>query len=267
MKRIRHCVLVLLFVAFNSAGAQTQQFEVASVKPTRQPGGVRQACHGTDSKILGNDPRALAPLGRCVVVAGRLSHMIGMAYDVPMDMLRGGPEWVATGNDRFDVEARVEDPTSATESQLMTMFQTLLADRFKLKFHREPHDSDGFALVVARNGLKVKEAAPDEPRKLEIRAGGSDFVDAIKGAPNGVLIQVNAQRISMADVVGFLRPYAQGHIIDETNLKGVYNFKLEWEAGQSISGPLQSQLGLRLESRKVPIDYIIIDYAEKPVNP
>src|SRR5215831_7498359 len=119
---------------------QVQQFEVASIKPTKLLTGVRSGCHGIDSKFAPNDPAAGIPLGRCVVSSGRLSHMIGFAYGVTMDMLKGGPEWVAQGDDRFDIEAKVEDPSTATEAQLKQMFQALLAERFKLKFHRETRE-------------------------------------------------------------------------------------------------------------------------------
>jgi uncharacterized protein (TIGR03435 family) len=277
MKRWIGPVLILFVSAFPLTGAQQQQFEVASVKPTKELAGVRQGCHGTDSRIGANDSRSGVPLGRCVVSSGRLSHMIGMAYGVSMDMLKGGPEWVATGNDRYDIEARVEDPTSATEAQLIAMFQALLAERFKLKFHREPHDMPGFALVLGKNAPKLKEASAGDEKIFDIRAGGSGAVEAVKKAageagarnldnPEGPLVIATGQRMTIAELADALTPFAHGHILDETNLKGFYNFKLEFESGQSLAGPIQDQLGLRLESRKVPVDFIVVDYAEKPVT-
>src|SRR5207253_3663359 len=101
--------------------------------------GVKIACHGIDSKFARNDMRVGVPLGRCVATSGRLSHMIGFAYDVSMDMVQGGPSWIMTG-DRFDVEAKAVDPSTATERQLVEMFHNLLADRFKLKFQRETRE-------------------------------------------------------------------------------------------------------------------------------
>src|SRR5262245_1091452 len=91
-------ILMITVCLLSFAQAQQREFEVATVKPTRIPGGVRGACHGIDSKFGPNDSAASVPLGRCVVSAGRLSHMIGIAYGVSMDMLAGGPDWVAGGN-------------------------------------------------------------------------------------------------------------------------------------------------------------------------
>jgi hypothetical protein len=125
MKRLPLAVVLLLAViAINALPEQqiravtvhqASQFEVASVKPTKQQmGGVRQGCHAIDSKIGPNDARALIPLGRCVVTAGRLSHMIGMAYGISMDMLSGGPDWVATGNDRGTTHCHVPESACRT---------------------------------------------------------------------------------------------------------------------------------------------------------
>jgi uncharacterized protein (TIGR03435 family) len=283
MKRLLRLVVLLpvVFTIVNAprprvqamtAGVPQVEFEVASVKPTKQMSGVSQGCRGIDTKIAPNDPRALVPLGRCVVSSGRLSHMIGMAYGITMDMLRGGPDWVAGGYDRYDVEAKADDPATTTEKQLIAMFRNLLAERFKLKLHRESHEMDGFALLVGKNGLKMKQAGEDEERQPIVRADGSDNVALVKKSAVeadrrdgvGVLMVMTGQRVSPADLLNALSPFAGRHLVDETGLTGFYDFKLTWESGQSLAGPLQDQLGLRLESRKIAVDYIIVDSAEKP---
>src|SRR5215475_3475813 len=112
------CGALVLAMAVSGIGAssvaQTAQkpaFEVASIKPTKLQGmGVQSACHGIDSKFAPKDLAATVPLGRCVITSGRLSHMIGVAYKITMDMLKGGPDWVVDGDDRYDLEAKAEDP-------------------------------------------------------------------------------------------------------------------------------------------------------------
>jgi uncharacterized protein (TIGR03435 family) len=59
----------------------------------------------------------------------------------------------------FDIQAKL--PPGASEDQVPEMLQALLADRFKLTIHREHKDQTVLALVVAKAGLKVKEAVPD----------------------------------------------------------------------------------------------------------
>jgi uncharacterized protein (TIGR03435 family) len=152
------------------------------------------------------------------------------------------------------------------------MFRNLLAERFQLKLHRESHEMDGFALRVGKNGLKMKEAGEGEERQLTIRADGTDDALLIKKSTvegdrrdgTGVQMVMTGQRVSTADLVNALWPFAGRHLVDETSLEGFYDFKLRWESGQSLGGPLQNQLGLRLEARKIPVDFIVIDSAEKP---
>ena len=71
---------------------QSPEFEAATIKPTKLVNtGVKSGCHGIDSKFAPRDLAATVPLGRCVISSGRLSHMIGVAYNLPMDVLQGGP--------------------------------------------------------------------------------------------------------------------------------------------------------------------------------
>jgi len=231
----------------------------------------------SDSKFAQKDLAATVPLGRCVITAGRLSHMIGVAYNITMDMLKGGPDWVAGGDNRYDVEAKAEDPSSATETDLLAMLQRLLGDRFKLKFHREMQEVDGFDLVVAKYGPKMKQAGPDEEERIAMGVGGSmDVEEAKKAASEGnkggapvppVPMMLSVQKVSMARLAQLLQLFARGgHIADATNLKGFYDGKLIIESGQPLNGPLQEQLGLKLEARKIPIEMFVVDSAEKPTE-
>jgi len=89
-------------------------------------------------------------MGRCRITDARLSHFIGIAYRVSMQVLETGPDWVQRGDLRFDVEAKAENPASATRQQLLTMLQNLLVERFQIKFHYVTKEEPGFALVVAK---------------------------------------------------------------------------------------------------------------------
>ena len=274
---MRQLAVLTVLAGFSSClllHAQSREFEVATIKPTKVLVGVRSACHGIDSKFAPGDLAATVPLGRCVISSGRLSHMIGVAYDVTMDVLKGGPEWVANGDDRFDLEAKAEDPSKATEADLQAMLRSLLADRFKLKFHRETHEIDGFEMVVAKNGLKIKEAGPNDEEKIALGFSGAQNVADVKKAVNGeekdgarpLPMTLSAQKVSMPHLAQLIQGFARGHVIDATNLKGFYNAKLVFEAGQAISGPLQEQLGLKLDARKIPVDFFVVDSAEKPTT-
>ena len=267
---------ILLVSSFLFA-QQRLEFEVTSVKPSNSGGGVRGACHGIDSKYRNDELRSVVPLGRCLVSSGRLSHMIGIAYDVSMDMIQGGPSWLMTG-ERFDVEGKAVDPATTTERQLIEMFRSLLADRFQLKFHREKREMPGQAMVIAKNGHKMQPTRNVEttpPRALSTPNGKFSYaivgvqnalVEDVKGAALRPVITITAQGASMDEFIAALRLFDGSRVVNETGLTGSFDFKLTFETGQLLTGPMQEQLGLRLESRKVPVDYFIVESAQRPTE-
>ena len=123
--------LLLAVVASGLAAAQPLKFEVASVKIGDGNSGVRGGCHGIDSKYGPNEAAAAPPLGRCVIENGRLGHIINIAWNLrQMQLIKGGPDWASNGFDRYTIQAKAEDPSKATEAQLLEMLQTLLVERF-----------------------------------------------------------------------------------------------------------------------------------------
>jgi uncharacterized protein (TIGR03435 family) len=255
-------------------------FEAASVKPAGPRSGLTWgSCRGTDpsggggwiaSRILPGMSRPAPPaLGRCSITRASLKQILQAAYDLaPTVEITGGPAWF--DSDRFDIDAKAEDPSKTTEAQLQQMLQQLLADRFKLKLHREEKEVSGFLLVVDRNGSKVKEVSetvnvPPERGMQGGRPGDMNY----RAAPMSLLAQF------LSGVFG--RP-----VQDKTGLTGRYTFTLKWAlaendfvppefarppdpAGPSLVTALQEQLGLRLQSGKVPILIVVVDSAERPL--
>ena len=88
--------------------------------------------------------------------------LISMAYATDPTKVVGGPNWLDW--DRFDVLAKA--PQATTRENLNLMLQNLLADRFKVKFHWDTREIDGFAMTVAKNGPKIREAGPDEEERV-----------------------------------------------------------------------------------------------------
>jgi uncharacterized protein (TIGR03435 family) len=246
--------------------AQTQPpttmpaFEVASVKASiNGMNGVRGGCHGIDSQYSPSEAASAPPLGRCVISDGRLSHIIGIAFEISsMDTIHGGPDWLMMGSDRFNIEAKAENPATATRTQLLQMLQALLAERFQLKFHRESVDRPGFALLVAKGGPKLVESKAEETAT----SFGAGVLKPMPGQP----IALTARKYSMAGLARLLSLLGPGPVVDKTGLDGVYDFKLSWDegAGPSLSTAIREQLGLRFESQKVPVSLFIVDSAQKP---
>jgi uncharacterized protein (TIGR03435 family) len=245
------------------ATAQNAQtaFEVAVIKPNHGNQGVRGGCRAFDSKLAANDDRSSVPVGRCVVTSGALRHMMALAFDMPLNRISGFPEW--DGSNRFDVEARAEDPATTTEQQLLTMFQHFLIEEFRLTLRRETKDVPTFSLTVTRNGSKNLHPSEQQVCVMAAQPTGLGF-----------------RGCSMSDFAVFLStiPVVQRPVTDATGLVGRYDFgvemgsKLDGIVGakvammgwDSIFGDIQDQLGLRFDRSTGPVDTLIIEHAALP---
>ena len=207
---------------------------------------------------------AIAPGNRSIAIYGLTTgELIQRTYAIQESQVSGGPPWM--NSDRFDVTAKVETPAPPSTDQFWRMLERLLADRFSLKFHRETKMLPGYALVPGKTGPKLAEAA-----------GATPNLRASRG-------QVQASRVTMSMFVNFLSRYLGRPIFDGSGLGGSYDFRMVWipaeteqalpagdnaapadSAATSIFTALQDQLGLKLESKTVPIEVFVIDRVERP---
>ena len=252
-------------IAQANAAPEPLKFEVASVKvATSGSNGVRGGCRGVDSVFSAEEQQrgGIPALGRCRITDARLSHLIGIAYGVSMQMLDTGPDWIQRGDLRFDIEAKAENPASATRRQLLTMLQNLLVERFQIKFHQVTKEEPGFALLVAKNGPKLRASTSEEQKLTFIGPNGEELPKPVSRA-----IKVNARKYSVSglkDLIAFVGDIGPG--VDRTGLGGVYDFTLSWneEEGPSLASALRDQLGLEVRREKVPVDRFVLDSAQKP---
>ena len=255
---MKRSILILICPSLLSAQS-APEFEVATVKLNKTGGGVEGRCHGIDSKYTPGEIGSAPPLGRCVITAGRLSHMIGIAWQLhSLGSIQGGPDWVMRGFDRFNVEAKAEDPAKTTEAQLLQMLQALLIERFQLKFHRETVDRPGFGLVLGKNGVRNMKPAKGEDVL-------TSFGDQFKPDPNRPAT-LTARKYTMGRLADTLAFVALQPVVDKTGLDGEYDFTLSWDEtqGPTLATAVQEQLGLKLEPQKVPVSLFVIDSAQKP---
>jgi uncharacterized protein (TIGR03435 family) len=233
-------------------------FEVAAIKPAASPGGrfiKMQSAHVFFAKNHA------------------LRTLIAAAYNLTPQAISGGPAWI--DSDRYDIVAKAPNDVRPTLDEQMSMLRTLLADRFKLTFHREQREFSIYALTIAKNGSKLKEstvsadAYPEGPPPLI-------FVLSPQGA------SLPGRNASMAELASVMQRAALDRpVVDRTGLAGRYDFDLEWTPDETQFGgqgpretaestkpglfaAVQQQLGLRLEATKGPIDVLIIDHAERP---
>jgi len=233
-----------------SAGAHAQlSFEVASVKPS-VPAGVGRS----SGYAMGGGPGTLDPV-RFTCENFDLASLIMLAYDIrPYEL--STPAWMHEA--KFDIVANV--PNSATKEQFRLMLQSLLTERFQLKTRRNTKTMPVYALLIAKNGPKLRENRTDAPVTKVVSTDRE-----VQMTFTSASMERLAMQISGVPEVG--RP-----VIDQTGLTGTYDFQLNL-AGAFRGGPdpdsnsasiftvIQEQLGLKLEPRVAPVAILIIDHA------
>ncbi len=238
-------------------------FEVASIRPFKpapggRGGGVKPMAGGIGYLVSG--------------VPARL--IISVMYRMPTERIKGGPGWL--DSDLWEIEAKADKGYNTDD--LHTMFKNLLADEFKLKFHEESKEGPVYVLSVDKGGLKMK--ANDTPQDFEIPIQG--------GGPGGVIA---GRRVPLEYLCYWLGSNAfrldQRPVIDKTGLTGNYDFTLSFLPDlppgfnreqlppglppgfldrPNIYDALKQQLGLKIESQKGPVPFMVIDSVEKPAE-
>jgi len=249
MRAIFICGLAAGFASL----AVCQEFEVVSIKPNNSMSGS-SSTHSDKGILRG------ANLS--------LKSLIMRAYGM-RDYQVEGPDWL--GSEHFDISAKFPDgyppKDRADESAAyMAMMQKMLVDRFHLAVHRGQKTFAVYGLVVAKGGIKFRQV-PD---------GGQH-------SSNSNNTHYEGTGIPMEGFAGFLskRPElpADLPVLDMTGLKGDYTMTLDWvrefkpspdapasaepSPGPSLLSALEDQLGLKLETRKAPVEILIVDHAEK----
>lgn len=249
------------------AFAQAPAFDVASVKVSQVN---NMGSEGGAKPNLTVTPDSLSMRNFS------LHNCVQWAYHVG-DYQVSGPDWI--DSQRYDINAKAAG--AVKEEELRRMLQSLLADRLKLAFHREIRDLPVFVLTVAKDGLKIKASEGE----------GESAFQPVKG---GGKLAITVVHTSMGQFADQLRSPLQGPVLDETGLKGGFDFTvdvgkyLSLDQGQGIrrdgdgprgeggrGGPdgatietaivlaLRDELGLQLARKKAPVDMIVIEKAEK----
>jgi uncharacterized protein (TIGR03435 family) len=275
---------LLLLLTATAAFAQSPAFEVASIKPS-PPGALGMRLNGGPGT---SDP------GHWVCDNIPLSLLVSIGYDLRPYQLTA-PSWVEST--RFNVTAKL--PPDVSQDDFRAMVRTLLATRFGLQSHHDKKEMAGYELVVARNGSKLKPAGPlpaATPRPSndgpKVRVDSDGFPVIPPGLSLTLRLNGRARTqvygVPISSLVATLALNTGRPVVDATGLTGKYDYSLFWvpegvmppppqpgsgavapppappEApGPTIFAAVQEQLGLKLESKKVPVDILIVDHIEK----
>ena len=261
---IRVALMFAFVVSLTDVSAQSPvpAFEVASVRPN----------NSDDPPSLG-----LPPGGAVVATNVPLQNIIVNAYGVPPFRVVGAPDWIE--RERFDITAK--PPAGSDPGQVLLMMRALLAERFKLRVHRETSEQPIYALVVARTdgrlGPNLKPASTD--CSAADKASGplppspdSPCAGLMGVGPTGGTIVSNGQPLRR--LTSALSMAVSRTVIDGTGLEGPFDVRLRWSADVNV-GPAQGdtpsiftalleQLGLKLEPGRGPVDVLVIDSVERP---
>jgi uncharacterized protein (TIGR03435 family) len=244
------------------------RFDVASIKPTDRS-------HGELNLIL--VPRN----DNIITIKGTtVKQMIQFAYapgprSLSAGLVSGGPGWC--DRDEYDISAKSEEHRILSPKERKQMLKVLLEERFQLKTHRESRISAVFALVVDKNGPRIKRSQPDE-------AGPPGLSYCGPGCQSG-------RKVTMEMLADFLQTILEifpGRtpefadslpVIDRTGLTGPFVIDLHWEPGLAASGvqtgrgavnapdiftAIQEQLGLKLHREKGLVETVVIDQVQSP---
>jgi uncharacterized protein (TIGR03435 family) len=256
--------LALSCVVFTATlHGQMPTFEVASVKRAIAQNGAAlpmMKCRGGAGTP---DPT------RLTCVNAPLSFLLCEAFGKEFYEVIG-PDWMPLMAQGYDVTAII--PQGISKEQYLAMYQTLLVERFRLVLHHEMRDWPGYTLGVSKNGAKFRPSPESVP-------SNERFLRPVF-SPGHVQVIVHGRSLDLL-AKSFLHPCLHAPITNETGLQGDYDFTLDFQPdstclnagyGPTSTGPddwpdlrtaLQTQLGLTLTQKKVRIDMLVIDHAEK----
>jgi len=218
----------------------------------------------------------ILPGGQFVDSRASLLFMIAIAYEVkfPALQLSGLPGWAR--NQSFAVAAKPAAgfpalaPAENVE-QVRLMMRAMLAERFHLQLRTETRQAPVFTLKTAKGGFKIEEAAPPVPPAKE------GYVNGAVGNSSGRFI---GKKSTLAGFAVALTIFLKQPVIDQTGLKGYYDFDVKWRAPEGAeAGPglgadgiglmlsaLRDEFGLQLTKTTGPVTYWVVEHVEPPTD-
>ena len=234
--------------------AKPLAFEVASITPCPP---------GTPAPPMEHNGTAefTSPGGRFRASATSVKFLLEWAYGIQPSQHSDGPSWI--GTDRYDIVAKAEG--NPTDAQMKLMVQTLLADRFKLKLHHETRELSAYVISVGKTAPKLFPPKDDETHAMR-------FTTQMGPNQKPVSYRVIATRYTIRQLTDAFARQMEAIIVNQTGLDGEFDFTLDLTPDAERPNPvdptilmtaMREQLGLTLKSQKVPVDFLVIDSAEK----
>jgi uncharacterized protein (TIGR03435 family) len=239
--REAEALLAALQEATAAAVPPQKEFEAAAIHLNTSGSTAARLDHGAERVAISN---------------ATLESIIRYAFNDRKTKMSGPPLLTSK---RYDIVAKA--PSGTSDGDLLLMLQSLLMERFKMKFHRETIDMPIYALTVGKDGHKLRELQPGE--------GTSGFGGAGALTPGMSSMTTTGD---MQNLAGSLSRRLDRPVVDRTGLAGRFSVALTFvseERRAEVSGPsiftaLQEQLGLKLEAAHGPVEIFVIDQLQEP---
>lgn len=239
MRTQAYILIFLLWLSLSHLRGQSQDlsFEVSSIRPNHS---MSQAIGGT---------YGIRPGGQVSVRNVTLLDLMYLAYSVRQYQVTGGPSWLSTR--RFDVHAKPSGAVSVGDGR--KMLQTLLSDRFGLKFHRSSKRVQGYTMHLPKGAGKLRISPAQEKE--------SGFGIMSMQEMRGESVTMPALAHALTEILG-------SPVEDRTNASSRYSVALKWAAheltvdgqpGLSLFSALWEELGIRLKADRVVVEVIVVD--------
>jgi uncharacterized protein (TIGR03435 family) len=278
----RLCLTAAIAMAVARGEAQTipavddtklPRFDVTSVKP--------------------GDPEST--FGRIGMPPGRFHQDNLMLYNAVLWAFRVQPYQISTPlpdlitRERFTINAVASD--AATGPQRALMLRALLIDRFKLRYHVERSETDGYVLTKARPDGRLGRAMRQSQVDCQARLAAQGRNEPVTPLPDGAAEcgvrngrgSIDFGGMPFESLISMLSTQAGAPVVDQTGLSGNFDVTLRFSVGSagppspdappppaaiddapSLFTAVQDQLGLKLTRAKVPLDRLVIDHIERP---
>lgn len=251
----------------------TATYGVVAIHPIKEEDLVHRSCalaYGRSGDLRYN----------CTTVRA----LMAMAWGTIPSRIVGGPEW--TDSDWYSVEAKNDEEIKdllnhvdkATNKKLQEqLLQRMLAERFHLKMHTETRIMPALVLEVGKKGPKFSEVSAFKDSK-----DANDTLSLIGGSRDFGYGRFEATRETLSELILYLEMQYQRVVVDRTNLKGYYDYKVQWspeaetekiqknfaiDPGRPpLSIALEEQLGLKLVAAKAPVEVVVIDGIDRPTE-
>jgi uncharacterized protein (TIGR03435 family) len=198
-------------------------------------------------------------------------YLVQLAFDLQEFQIAGQADWMKDESDRFDIDATVPPGSRSRSSnpaiaktpmndEQRRMLQSLLAQRFDLRYRQD--STEGPVYLLTRNGKALKMADAKDKNAFPW-----------SGSPGGGMIMGDGLRginESMPDLAQRLSRYMGRPVLDHTGLPGSFDFETRYPEDPQHPDVISmiltclDDIGLKLEPSRGQVERIIIEKAQRP---